>query len=60
MEDTTMIKKEYLKFFEADEEQNLLLVSVTSVSTTGLDTDDRLELPGDGQSTTGSVWDEAW
>ena len=59
-----MIKKEYLKpameFFEADEEQNLLLVSVTSVSTTGLDTDDRLELPGDGQSTTGSVWDEAW
>ena len=59
-----MTKKEYLKpameFFEADEEQNLLLVSVTSVSTTGLDTDDRLELPGDGQSTTGSVWDEAW
>ena len=58
-----MIKKDYMKptmkVFEADMKQQILAGSVTSVTTTGLDDDD-LELPGSGQTTTGSVWDDAW
>ena len=58
-----MIKKEYqkpaMRVVELQHRSMILAGSVTSVSTTGLDDDD-LELPGSGQTTTGSVWDDAW
>ena len=60
-----MTKKEYLKpameVFEADFEEQILAGSVTSVTTTGLGyEEDELELPGEGQPTSGTVWDDAW
>ena len=58
-----MIKKEYqkpaMRVVELQHRSMILARSVTSVTTTGLDDDD-LELPGSGQTTTGSVWDDAW
>ena len=59
-----MTKKDYLQpemtILEADLEQQLLIASVTSVSTTGLGDDDELELPSEGLPKSGSVWDDAW
>ena len=60
----TMIKKDYMKptmkVFEADMDQQILAGSVTSVTTTGLDVEEELILPGEGLPTTGSIWDDAW
>ena len=59
-----MIKKDYMKptmkVFEADMKQQILAGSVTSVTTTGLDDDEELELPDDGLPKSGSIWDDAW
>ena len=59
-----MIKKAYekptMQVFEADMEQQILAGSLTSVSTSGLDEEEELELPGEGLPKTGSVWDDAW
>ena len=59
-----MIKKDYMKptmkVFEADMKQQILAGSVTSVTTTGLDVEEELILPGEGLPTTGSIWDDAW
>ena len=59
-----MIKKDYMKpemqALEADMDQQILTGSVTSVTTTGLDDDEELELPDDGLPTTGSIWNDAW
>ena len=59
-----MIKKEYLKpameVFEIDMNVQILAGSVASVTTTGLDVEDELVLPGSGLPTTGDVWDDAW
>ena len=64
MEDTTMTKKEYMKpameVFEIDMNAQILAGSVASVTTTGLDVEDELVLPGSGLPTTGDVWDDAW
>ena len=64
MEDTTMTKKEYLKpemqVVEIDIHAQILAGSVTSVSTTGLDVEDELVLPGEGLPKSGSVWEDAW
>jgi len=59
-----MTKKEYLKpemeVVDVDMDVQILAGSVTSVSTTGLEVEDELVLPGSGLPTTGSVWDDAW
>ena len=59
-----MTKKEYMKpameVFEIDMNTQILAGSVASVSTTGLDVEDELVLPGSGLPTTGDVWDDAW
>ena len=59
-----MTKKEYMKpameVFEIDMNTQILAGSVASVSTTGLDVEDELILPGSGLPTTGDVWDDAW
>ena len=59
-----MTKKEYLKpemqVVEIDIHAQILASSVTSVSTTGLEVEDELVLPGSGLPTTGDVWDDAW
>ena len=59
-----MTKKEYLKpameVFEIDMNAQILAGSVGSVTTTGLDVEDELVLPGSGLPTTGDVWDDAW
>ena len=64
MEDTTMTKKEYLKpemqVDGIDIHAQILAGSVTSVSTTGLDVEDELVLPGEGLPKSGSVWEDAW
>jgi hypothetical protein len=64
MEDTTMTKKEYLKpemqVVEIDIHAQILAGSVTSVSTTGLEVEEELILPGEGLPKSGSVWDDAW
>ena len=60
----TMIKKDYMKptmkVFEADMKQQILAGSVTSVTTTGLDVEEELILPGEGLPKSGSFWDDAW
>ena len=60
----TMIKKDYMKptmkVFEADMKQQILAGSVTSVTTTGLDVEEELILPGEGLPKSGSIWDDAW
>ena len=62
MEDTTMIKKEYMKpvmeVIELQHKSQILAGSVTSVTSTGLDDD--LVLPGGEEPKSGSVWEEAW
>ena len=59
-----MTKKEYMKpameVFDIDMNTQILAGSVASVSTTGLDVEDELVLPGSGLPTTGDVWDDAW
>ena len=64
MEETTMTKKEYQKpmteVIEANVEQQILAGSITSVTSTGLDVEEEILLPGEGLPTTGSVWDDAW
>ena len=59
-----MIKKDYMKptmkVFEADMKQQILAGSVTSVTTTGLDVEEELILPGEGLPKSGSIWDDAW
>lgn len=59
-----MIKKEYqmptMEVIEADMEEQILAGSVTSITSTGLDAEEGLVLPGEGLPTTGSVWDDAW
>ena len=58
-----MTKKEYLKpamqVVEIDIHAQILAGSVTSITTTGLDAEDELVLPGSGLPTTGDVWDDA-
>ena len=57
-----MTKKEYMQpsieILEADLNQLILTVSVTMVSTDGLDDDDLTV--GDGDSKTGDAWSDAW
>lgn len=59
-----MTKKEYMKpameVVEIDIHAQILAGSVASVTTTGLDVEDELVLPGSGLPTTGDVWDDAW
>ncbi len=59
-----MTKKEYLKpemqVVEIDIHAQILAGSVTSVSTTGLEVEEELILPGEGLPKSGSVWDDAW
>jgi hypothetical protein len=60
MEDTDMIKKEYMKpemqTVELKHKCQILAGSVTSVTTTGLDDD--LILPDEDKS--GNPWENAW
>lgn len=64
MEDTTMIKKEYqeptMQVIKTDMKSQILADSITSITTTGLDAEEELILPGEGQPKSGSVWDDAW
>ena len=57
-----MTKKEYMKpvmkGIELQHKSQILVGSVTSVTTTGLDEEDDLILPSEDQS--GSVWGDAW
>ena len=59
-----MTKKEYMKpameVVDIDLNAQILAGSVASVTTTGLDVEDELVLPGSGLPTTGDVWDDAW
>ena len=59
-----MTKKEYMKptieVVDVDMDVQILAGSVTSITTTGLDVEDELVLPGSGLPTTGDVWDDAW
>ena len=61
MEDTDMIKKEYMKpemqTVELKHKCQILAGSVTSVTTTGLDVENELVLPPDGLP--GTPWDDA-
>ncbi len=58
-----MIKKEFQKpmmeAIELQPESQILAGSVTSVTTTGLN-DDNLALPGEEESKSGSIWDNAY
>jgi hypothetical protein len=49
-----------MQVVEIDIHAQILAGSVTSVSTTGLEVEDELVLPGSGLPTTGDVWDDAW
>ena len=57
-----MIKKEYMKpvmkVIELQHKSQILVGSVTSVTTTGLDDDD-LSLPED-EDKSGNSWESAW
>lgn len=59
-----MIKREYekpmMQVIKTDVRQQILAGSVTSVSTTGLEVEEELILPGEGLPKSGSVWDDAW
>ena len=61
MENTTMIKKEYQKpsieFVEADIEQEILTVSLKSVKSSGLDSENELLYDDEG---TGGDQSNAW
>ena len=60
----TMIKKEYekpmMQVLKTDVRQQILAGSITGVTSTGLDVEEELILPGEGLPKTGSVWDDAW
>jgi len=64
MEDATMIKREYekpmMQVIKTDVRQQILAGSITGVTSTGLDAEEELILPGDGLPKSGSVWDDAW
>ena len=59
-----MTKKEYLKpemqVVELDIHAQILAGSITGVTSTGLDAEEELILPGEGLPKSGSVWDDAW
>lgn len=58
-----MKKKEYLKpameVVETDVQSQILAGSVTSVTTTGLEVEDELELPGSDLLEKWILWDDA-
>ncbi len=64
MEDATMIKREYekpmMQVIKTDVRQQILAGSITGVTSTGLDAEEELILPGEGLPKSGSVWDDAW
>ena len=64
MEDATMIKREYekpmMQVIKTDVRQQILAGSITGVTSTGLDAEEKLILPGEGLPKSGSVWDDAW
>ena len=64
MEDATMIKREYekpmMQVIKTDVRQQILAGSITGVTTSGLDAEEELVLPGEGLPKSGSVWDDAW
>ena len=64
MEDATMIKREYekpmMQVIKTDVRQQILAGSITGVTTSGLDVEEELVLPGEGLPKSGSVWDDAW
>ena len=57
-----MTKKEYMKpvmkSIELQHKRQILVGSVTSVTTTGLD--ENLTLPDNEEPKSGQVWEEAW
>jgi len=59
-----MIKKEYekptMQVIMTDVRQQILAGSITGVTSTGLDPEEGLVLPGEGLPKSGSVWDDAW
>lgn len=59
-----MIKKEYekptMQVIKTDVRQQILAGSITGVTSTGLDAEEELILPGEGLPKSGSVWDDAW
>ena len=58
-----MIKKDYMKpemNVVKIQQTQLICASLTNVTTSGLDVEEELILPGVGLPTTGSVWDDAW
>ena len=59
-----MIKKEYMKpvmkVIELLHKSQILAGSVTNLTTSGLDDEDKLILPGGEEPKSGSVWEEAW
>ena len=59
-----MIKREYekpmMQVIKTDMEQQILAGSITGVTSTGLDAEEELILPGEGLPKSGSVWDDAW
>ena len=59
-----MIKKEYekptMQVIKTDVRQQILAGSITGVTSTGLDAEEELVLPGEGLPKSGSVWDDAW
>jgi len=59
-----MIKREYekpmMQVIKTDVRQQILAGSITGVTSTGLDAEEELILPGDGLPKSGSVWDDAW
>ena len=59
-----MIKKEYekpmMQVLKTDVRQQILAGSITGVTSTGLDAEEELILPGEGLPKSGSVWDDAW
>jgi len=59
-----MIKREYekpmMQVIKTDVRQQILAGSITGVTSTGLDAEEELILPGEGLPKSGSVWDDAW
>ena len=59
-----MIKREYekpmMQVIKTDVRQQILAGSITGVTTSGLDAEEELVLPGEGLPKSGSVWDDAW
>ena len=49
-----------MQVIKTDMEQQILAGSITGVTSTGLDAEEELVLPGEGLPKTGSVWDDAW